>query len=442
MTHLLSAPPLTLSTVAREHLVPSPTLHINERVKEMWAAGQDVFHLGFGESRFPVHPKLRAALAENAHRKSYLAGQGLAELRQAIARFYTARLDLPGPAIDPRQVIVGPGSKALIYALLLALDGQLFLPTPSWVSYLPQARLAMKAVHQIPASPADGYALTVENLAATVAASGASTKVLIINSPNNPTGRMFDADFLHELAVYCRSEGIIVISDEIYALVPHGGNKHVSIAHFYPEGTVVLGGLSKHLSLGGWRLGIGIVPNHAGGKQLMSALYSIASEIWSTPAAPVQYAAVLAYGEDEEISAYVDECTRIHTVRTEHLWAWLTELGIDCPQPQGGFYLFPNFDRWREPLARKGVHTSDDLATHLLETYQLATLPGTAFGAPAQDLSLRLSTSYLDMESDAQADALLAAFRADPAPSTFMDAPHPAMAEAIDRFRRFVSDCS
>lgn len=440
MTTLLSAPPLTLSAVAREHLVPSPTLHINERVKAMWAAGEEVFHLGFGESRFPVHAKLQAALAENAHRKSYLAGQGLAELREAIARFYTPRLDMPGPAIDPAQVIVGPGSKALIYALLLALDGELFLPTPSWVSYMPQARLAMKAVHHIPAFPAEGYALTVENVARTVAQSNAATKILLINSPNNPTGRMFDPSFLEELANFCRQERIIVLSDEIYALVPHIGRKHLSIAHFYPEGTVVLGGLSKHLSLGGWRLGVGIVPNHAGGRQLMTALYSIASEIWSTPTAPVQYAAVLAYADDPEINAYVDECARIHTLRTEHMWAWLTELGIDCAQPQGGFYLFPNFDRWREPLARQGIHTSDDLARHLLDKYQLAALPGTAFGAPGADLSLRLSTSYLDMESDAQADALLTAYRANPDPAAFMASAHPATAQAIARFRQFIAD--
>ncbi len=95
MTTLLSAPPLTLSAIAREHMVPSPTLHINERVKQLWAAGEQVYHLGFGESRFPVHPKLQTALAQNAHRKSYL-GPRMAELRQAIARF---KLNLPGPSI-------------------------------------------------------------------------------------------------------------------------------------------------------------------------------------------------------------------------------------------------------------------------------------------------------------------------------------------------------
>lgn len=232
--------------------------------------------------------------------------------------------------------------------------------------------------------------------------------MLLINSPNNPTGQMFPAPFLEELAAFCRRHGILVLSDEIYALVPHGHQSHISLAHYYPEGTVVLGGLSKHLSLGGWRLGVSILPAHGAGEKLMGALRVIASEIWSTPAAPVQYAAVVAYGDDPEITAYVEDCARIHAVRTQHLWGWLVEMGIPCGQPTGGFYMFPNFDRWRAALSARDVRTADDLAAYLLDTYQIATLPGTAFGAPPEDLSLRLATSYVDMETDVQAQSLLA----------------------------------
>jgi aspartate/methionine/tyrosine aminotransferase len=171
----------------------------------------------------------------------------------------------------------------------------------------------------------------------------------------------------------------------------------------------------------------------------MGALRVIASEIWSTPTAPVQYAAVVAYGDDPEIAAYIDECARIHAARTQHLWSWMVEMGIPCAQPAGGFYMFPNFDRWRDALAARNVHTSEDLAGYLLDTYQIATLPGTAFGAPSADLSLRLATSYVDMETDASAEALLRAYRAEPDPAALLENHHPHLHNTIERLQQFVA---
>jgi aspartate aminotransferase len=170
----------------------------------------------------------------------------------------------------------------------------------------------------------------------------------------------------------------------------------------------------------------------------MRAMRMVAGELWSSPTAPVQYAAAVAYGGDPELETYIAECTRIHAIRTQHVWSWLVEFGIPCAQPDGAFYLFPSFDRWRTALAGRGVHTSDDLAAYLLEHYQLATLPGTAFGVPAQELSLRLATSYLDMETDDDADAVLAAYRGDPTPAVLMNDHHPATQEALARLGEFV----
>jgi len=196
--------------------------------------------------------------------------------------------------------------------------------------------------------------------------------------------------------------------------------------------------LSKYLSLGGWRLGVAVFPPSPAGAELMRAVRTIASEMWSATTGPVQYAAIVAYGGDPDVTAYIEECTHLHAIRTQYLWRHLVDMGVNCPQPDGAFYLFPNFDRWREPLAARGVHTSRDLAMYLLDEFHLATLPGTAFGAPPQDLSLRLSSSYLDMETSEQADALLAAYRADPDPEALMAEHHPNTNEAIRRFRRFV----
>lgn len=436
MEQLESVPEFTSPAFARD-IVLSPTLRINERVKALWAEGETVYHFGFGESRFPVHSKLQAVLAENAHRKGYLPVQGLAELREAIAA-YDGRL--LHTTISPDQVIVGPGSKALIYALQMALAGDLLLPTPSWVSYAPQAKLLGKPVHFVRGTAVDGYELTLETLDKAVQQADSDTKILLINSPNNPAGYMFTPEFLQSLADYCRQNRIVVISDEIYAKVAHGFQPHVSLAEFYPEGTIVVGGLSKHLSLGGWRLGKAVIPKEQAA--LMPALRTIASEIWSTTTGPVQYTAVTAYSNDPEIEAYIAECTQIHAARTQHIWGMFDELGMTCPQPQGGFYLIPNFDRWREPLARRGVHTSDDLAHYMLDEYHIASLPGSAFGVPSAELSLRIATSYVDMETDEAASNLLAAWRQTPDKEEFISQHQPQMTRALTRFQQFISEVS
>ena len=144
----------SLSPSLGNSLAPSPTLYINERVRQMWAAGETVYHLGFGESRFPAHPKIVSALVEHASRQSYLPSTGIPELRQAVAGFHSRQLQID---VNADQVIVAPGSKALLFAFQMALAGATILHTPSWVSYEPQSRLLNRPVLRIPASPLDGH---------------------------------------------------------------------------------------------------------------------------------------------------------------------------------------------------------------------------------------------------------------------------------------------
>ena len=424
-----------LSPAIDGQLGQSPTLHINERVRQMWDAGETVYHLGFGESRFPTHPKILRALAENADRRSYLPAVGIPELRRAVAEFHSRQL---GQAVGREQVIVGPGSKALLFAFQMAAAGATVLPTPSWVSYAPQARLIDRPVLRIPSSPNEGHRLHPTKLLETLRQSPHEHHLLILNSPNNPTGGMLEPALLKEIAAICRRLNVLVLSDEIYALTAYGRD-HLSISSYYPEGTVVLGGISKHLSLGGWRLGTAIVPPGEAGRQLLQAVAKVSSELWSTPSAPIQVAAVTAYAGDPELNAYIDRCTSLHAARTRYLWRGLTELDVQCPEPMGGFYLYPNFDHWRGALARKRVHTSNELAAYLLDTCQIATLPGTDFGAPEQELSLRLSTSYVDLETDQKAANMMALADGPVDEEALMRHHHPGMNELLDRFRNFLA---
>jgi aspartate aminotransferase len=412
---------------------------VNDRVKEMWAAGENVYHLAFGESRFPVHPKVAEALCRNVQKRSYLPAAGIPELREAIAAHYRRVFDMD---VAPGQVVTGPGSKSLLYAALLALGEELIIPQPSWVTYGPQAHLLGKPVTWIPTWQGNRYQIELETLKEKLQESyhyWGNPEVLIVNSPGNPTGTMMAPDEVKTLAEFARENDLMVVSDEIYARTAFGEIPHVSPAQHYPEGTLVMGGLSKDLSLGGWRFGCAVLPPNSAGKALAKAMTTIATNIWSCVAAPVQYAALVAYSGDPEIDEYVQLCARIHAIRTRYLFRLMDDLGVPCAEPTGAFYIFPSFDPWKEKLASMGVHDDEDLALHLLDNYEIAALPGSAFNA-ARDLCLRLSSSFIDANTDEDADALVDAYRANPDPEAFIRDHHPRLQEVAQRFGDFMEE--
>lgn len=432
--------PFRFSRAGLRGLNASTTLSLNEQVHQMWEAGREVYHLGFGESRFPVHPKIADALRANVHQRSYLPAHGIQKLRETIAQFYQRKFQM---AISPSQVVIGPGSKSLLYALLLSLGEEIILPQPSWVSYAPQAHLLGKPVLWVPMRPEHDYHLEVDVLRQKMEEDKeewGNPEVLILNSPHNPTGTMLPHHKVQALADFAREQELMVLSDEIYALITYGQTSHVSIAQYYPEGTVVLGGLSKHLSLGGWRFGLAILPLGRSGEALQRAIRTIAGSIWSCVTAPVQYAAIVAYSNDPDVDQFVDLCTRMHSIRTRYLYAGLVEAGIPCVEPKGAFYVFPSFKKWQKALAERDVYTCHDLAAYLLEKYELATLPGAGFGSSPEDLCLRLSSSYLDAGTDEKSAALVEAFQENPDPEHFIQAYHPRLRVATSRFADFVAD--
>jgi aspartate aminotransferase len=376
-------------------LKSSPTLAMNERMAQPPPAGKAILDLGFGEASFPLHPLLKAALGSAAARTQYAPVLGLPALRQAIAEYVVRTRGVPA-TFD--HVMVGPGSKALLYALLHVLEGDLLLPVPSWVSYAPQARLAGKRIIAVATDPDDPCRLTPQQLEEALQRGyqeGATPRLLLINSPSNPTGGMLDRGDMEAVAAWARAAQVTLISDEIYAELAHGWREHISPARCYPEGCLITGGLSKAFSAGGWRLGYIIIPPGEAGTQLAAALGAFASEVWSAAATPIQEAAVAAFTPHPEITAYVQSAARLHGAVTTRLYHTLTALGIPCPRPAGAFYLYPDFSPWRSHLLAQGIKTSQELASYLLETWGIATLPGSAFGEPPEALRLRLSTSRL-----------------------------------------------
>lgn len=408
----------------------SPTLRANQQAAARRAEGQSVLHMGFGQAPFPVHKKLQEALASAAHLNNYENVSGNAALRAKALEYLSPKLGLGS---GDYECLVAPGSKLILYALQMAIEGDVIIPMPSWVSYEPQGRMLGDRILWLAAELDDnGYRLQPKNLAAFIGESrarGARPSKLILNSPNNPTGLCLPVEDYEGIARVCADNDIFVISDEIYGLVGFAGVRP-SIASACGVNAAVTTGLSKHLSLGGWRVGFGLIPKAQ--PELFAALNAIASETWSGVATPIQHAALVAVSGDPEIEDYVSHCTAIHAAIARRVAAIIRVSGLNCPMPQGGFYLWPDFSNHAEALADRGITDSLKLADALLAHANVLTLPGTGFGAAAEHLVLRLSVCDYD-----GANALRIAGNSDDL-ETLVEAMAPRVVEAAEAIADFV----
>jgi aspartate aminotransferase len=400
-------------------VVVSATLAANEALDERRRRGERVLPLAFGEAGVPVAKVLRDALATASHLGGYGPVAGSAELRAAAAGYW-ARRGLP---TQPSDVICGPGSKALLYGLLLSLPaGDVAIPRPSWVSYAAQAALTGVRPVYVPIAGGQGGVPDPGLLSAAATAArraGRRIGAVIVTMPDNPTGTLAAAGTVRELCSVARQHDLLIISDEIYRDLTHaeqtasnpGGPAFLSPADVAPERTVITSGLSKNLALGGWRLGVARLPGDSPAiAALRERLLGTCSEIWSAPAAPVQRAAALAFSEPPEIVERVARSRHLHRAIARAVAARFAAAGADVPSPRGAFYLYPDFAAHRGALlGRFGVRTSADLAGLLLRRHGVGVLPGSAFGDPDQALRLRVATSRLYGEAEWQQEAALAA---------------------------------
>jgi len=384
-----SALPVHLNLNVRG-LSPSATLAINEKSNELRQQGRRVYKLGLGQSPFPVPQPVVEALKVNAFQKDYLPVKGLGELREAVANYHRRRHDIARIGGD---VLVGPGSKELMFLLQLVYYGDLLIPTPSWVSYAPQAQIIGRRVQWLATSRENGWKLTPEELDQVCWPDPDRPRILVLNYPNNPTGLTYRREELKALAKVARKYGIVLLSDEIYGELDHDGD-HVSIARYYPEGTIISSGLSKWCGAGGWRLGTFTFPHTL--HWLLEAMAVAASETFTSTSAPIQYAAVRAFQRGSEIEHYLFQVRRILAALGTLLAGTLRRAGVYVHTPQGGFYLFPDFSAVSEKLRERGVRTSGQFCERLLAETGVALLPGVDFARPPRELTARLA--YVDFD--------------------------------------------
>ncbi|MFG1837136.1 pyridoxal phosphate-dependent aminotransferase [Micromonospora sp. NPDC049175] len=387
----------------------SPNLALNEKVARLRAEGRPVVHLGFGESRLPPFGPLVEQLCAGASRNAYGPVAGAPDARAAVAGYFRRRR-LP---TGPEQVLLGPGSKPLLMALNLVLPGDVLLPRPCWNSYAPQARMAGKRAWGVPIPDSCGGIPEPTALRETIAAArreGGDPRIVVLTLPDNPTGTLASAELIGEVCAIAEAERLTIVSDEIYRDVLHRPDTpFVSPAELVPHRTVVTTGLSKSLALGGWRIGALRVPPGAAGRRLRDGLISVASDLWSTLAGPMQQVAAYAFAEPPEIRQRLAASARLHGAVARAVHRSVVAVGATCRPPTGAFYVYPDFTPLRETLHMRGVTDSASLARYLLDELDLAVLAGHLLGDDPDALRFKAATSMLYGGTDEEQEAALAA---------------------------------
>ncbi|HEY5987074.1 MAG TPA: pyridoxal phosphate-dependent aminotransferase [Streptosporangiaceae bacterium] len=386
----------------------SATLAANEVLARKRKAGETVLPMAFGEAGLPAHPPLLQALAMATNGNAYGPVAGRPALREAAAGYWSRR-GLPTAA---DAVVSGPGSKALLFGLLLGLRADVAVPQPSWVSYAAQASMIGTRTHFVPSPPGEGGICDPDLLAQAVIkarAAGRRIGAVIMTLPDNPTGQTAQPTTVAAVAEVAAEHDLLIISDEIYRDLRYDTTPPFpSPALVAPERTVVTTALSKSLALGGWRIGVARMPDRRLGRALRERLLGIGSEIWSATAGPVQEAAALAFAEPPDVTKRIAQSRRLHAAVCHGVASRFAAAGLAVPAPQAAFYLYPDFAPWREHLAeRHGVTTGPGLAGLLLDRYGMGVLPASAFGEDERALRLRVATGLLYGETGAEREQAL-----------------------------------
>jgi aspartate aminotransferase len=364
-----------------KNLKPSSTLRINEISKKLESDGKKIYKFGFGQSPFEVPDDVIDELKNNAHQNEYLPMQGLNELRNVISKYASSQNN---NNYKEENVIIGPGTKELMFLLQQLFDGDILLPAPSWVSYAPQALISRNKTHWITTTRENNWFPTTEEIEKIILKNKDKNYLLFLNSPNNPSGQI--CSNLKEISNIAKKYNILILSDEIYSELSFNEN-FKSISQFYPEKTIISTGLSKWCGAGGWRLGYFLIPEAL--RELRDSLKILASETFSSVSAPIQYAAIAAYSNNHD--EYINNSRSILKAVGEYVYENLKSNTIIMNKPQGGFYLMPEF------LIEK-FSTSEEMCSNILKETGVALLPGSDFGFSKERMITRLS--FTDFNGD------------------------------------------
>jgi aspartate aminotransferase len=378
----MSTSPRPLSTWA-QNISPSPTLAVDAKAKALLAAGEDVLNFAAGEPDFdtPEHIKDACIAALKAGKTKYAPTPGIEPLRQAVAERYSAEYSLK---VAASQVVVSPGGKFSCYLAIMATcspGDEVIIPAPYWVSYPEMVKLAGATPKIVLADDKTGFLLTPEMLEAAITP---KTKLLVLNSPSNPSGAVYSRAQLDAIVAVAVKHNLYILSDEMYEHLVYDGAIPTCVATLSKEAearTIIVAGFSKTYAMTGWRLGTLVAP-----APIAKACSEIQSQQSSNATTFAQYGALAALKEKEKTAAALKEMMTAFDRRRKFLHAELVKIpGVTCVLSQGAFYLFPNISSF-------GLK-DQEFCARLLEQEKVAAVFGSAFGAEGY---LRLSYATSD----------------------------------------------
>ncbi|HHE38272.1 MAG TPA: pyridoxal phosphate-dependent aminotransferase [Candidatus Cloacimonetes bacterium] len=356
------------------NIKPTPTLTISSLAKEMLSNGINVVNFGVGEPDFntPDYIKEEAKKAIDDNFTKYTKSAGINELRAAISLKLKRDNNL---TCNPNDILVSPGAKASIVFILMAIcdpGDEVLIPIPYWVSYPSQVVIAGAEPVIVPTKRENDFKITTAQLEKKITS---RSKVLILNSPNNPTGTVYSKNELEKIGEFCLKHNILIISDEIYEKLIYDNEKHISIASVSEEIleiTVLINGVSKAYAMTGWRLGYS-----AGPTEVIRRASIIQSHTTSCVNSMTQKATVVALSEGD---GNVEKMRKEFEQRRNFLIETLNNLeNIECMKPKGAFYAFPDVSYYLKNN-KNGIKNSAELCEFLLKYFHVALVPGSAFG--------------------------------------------------------------
>ncbi|HBH12943.1 MAG TPA: aminotransferase class I/II [Clostridiales bacterium] len=350
--------------------------------------GFDYYQLALGQSPFFVPENIQKSLANNTNAGYYSASDGIIELREKIAGFNKKYFSIDA---DTNRIIVGPGTKTLLFMIFSIVDSKLIIPTPSWIGYSPLLDFLKKDYVKFPLSSDNNYKIDPDELSSFLTKQD-ERHMLLINNPNNPTGAVYSERELRKIVDICRQNNTLILSDEIYALTTYDFSKFTSVGALYPEGTFVTNGLSKDRSAGGYRLGTCILPKQED-SELRDAFVKLAASLYSNVSTPVQLAGITAYEISSEIEEYFNTTRKIHELIGLTISEKCNDInGLSATVPEGGFYFILDFNEYSQKLMANGIKNSNQLSKALLaHPYHVATVTGDSILVKSDNFSARIA---------------------------------------------------
>lgn len=363
-------------------LKPSATVAVTSRALELQRQGLNVISMSVGEPDFdtPPHVKEAAIQAIESGKTKYTPVGGIPELREAISEKFQRE---NGLTYAPDSVTVTSGGKQALFNAFFALlnpSDEVLIPAPYWVSYPEMVALTGAVPVPVPTTPESGFMLDVDLLASKVTP---RTRMIVLNSPGNPTGAVFTPEILSAVAQLAQKHDLMIVTDEMYEHLVYDA-RQVSIGTFAPDHTLTINGASKAYAMTGWRIG------YAGGpKAVIAAMNALQSQSTSNASSISQHAALAALVQHEETTRFIDMARSAYRQRRDVIVRGLNDLGLKTPTPQGAFYVMAN----TTPIHEKEL----EAARIILDEAQVAVVPGTDFAAPGQ-VRLSYATSMENIQ--------------------------------------------